>query len=791
METHRPGPLKQQNKTHNSGRHRSKGQLKRTQKGKTAVVQGARRKKSQLSRVNRRNQANQLRKSKREELQLKKRGIGGERSPPHYVAVISLSSSCAAEDLLKVLLGNEEDSVSKTGSQGVIHVSYSRLKQRVAYVLPDLSNLAAVLESVRVCDTALFLWSLQDSIDDAGEKLYSCIFAQGLPSTAHAVMGVKGIPVKKQTEVKKLLNKDIEARFTGSKVHICDSASDAQLLLRFITQQKLKVIKSREMRPHILAEQLDFVPNDDDQTSGTLKVTGYLRGPPLSVNRLVHIPGYGDYQINRILAPTDPYPLVLAPEQRKRNNDVDMESVGPALLAQCDSRRQESLASVIDVDPMEGEQTWPTEEELAESVANAAVEKTKTVVRVPKGTSSYQATWIVDAPVVSDESDTEDESENSMDEEGDEEEMEDSDCADFDDTETDSVAPSVTWAEDVKYDQQMDLDQEELAKEIYRQQREHEQFPDEVDTPENKPARLRFARYRGLKSFRTSPWDPKENLPIDYSRIFQFQNFSRYLKNVCKEELSDGIVPGWYITVEVKNVAREVYDRHVGKQGVPLTLVGLLLSEQKMSVLHFTVRRHSLYTEPVKSKERLIIQCGFRRFECNPIFSDHSNLDKHKYERFLPQTGICTLSTYAPVTFPPAAVLVFKESAGGHDLVASGSLLSVDPDRLIIKRLVLSGHPYKINKRTAVIRYMFYNREDIEWFKVVELKTKWGRRGHIKEALGTHGHMKCVFDSQLKSQDTPLLMLYKRVFPKWTYSGYVPPTLADNHSDDGMKDIFT
>ena len=30
-------------------------------------------------------QANMLRKTKREELQYKKRGIGGERSPPHYV----------------------------------------------------------------------------------------------------------------------------------------------------------------------------------------------------------------------------------------------------------------------------------------------------------------------------------------------------------------------------------------------------------------------------------------------------------------------------------------------------------------------------------------------------------------------------------------------------------------------------------------------------------------------------------------------------------------------------------
>lgn len=30
--------------------------------------------------------------------------------------------------------------------------------------------------------------------------------------------------------------------------------------------------------------------------------------------------------------------------------------------------------------------------------------------------------------------------------------------------------------------------------------------------------------------------------------------------------------------------------------------------------------------------------------------------------------------------------------------------------------------------------------------------------------------MKCVFDGQLKSQDTVLLNLYKRVFPKWSYS---------------------
>ena len=38
----------------------------------------------------------------------------------------------------------------------------------------------------------------------------------------------------------------------------------------------------------------------------------------------------------------------------------------------------------------------------------------------------------------------------------------------------------------------------------------------QVDVPVDQPARVRFQKFRGLKSLRTSTWDPYEDLPVAY-----------------------------------------------------------------------------------------------------------------------------------------------------------------------------------------------------------------------------------------------------------------------------------
>eukprot|EP00854_Cymbomonas_tetramitiformis_P023245 gene23246-28133_t len=117
--------------------------------------------------------------------------------------------------------------------------------------------------------------------------------------------------------------------------------------------------------------------------------------------------------------------------------------------------------------------------------------------------------------------------------------------------------------------------------------------------------------------------------------------------------------------------------------------------------------------------------------------------------------------------FPNAPVLAFQTDPGGGqgDLVFTGSLRGADPDRIVLKRIILTGIPYKVHKRKVTVQYMFYRPEDVRWFRPVECWTKYGRRGRIKEPVGTHGRMKCLFDGAVQQRDTVCISLYKRVFP--------------------------
>ncbi|XP_011480716.1 pre-rRNA-processing protein TSR1 homolog [Oryzias latipes] len=801
---HRAGIYKQKNKVHKHGKHRTKGDIERENKGRVSVTALTKKQRKELKKMDRRHKANQLRRNKKDMILTEKRRLGSRDGPPHLVVVVSLHAGADAGAVTKLL--REEGSGGIVQQEGCISgVSDSfglilpRFKLRFTFLSQSTADMHSLLDVAKIADTLVFVMDSAEGWDSYGEYCLSCLFAQGLPSHALVCQGMSDVPVKKRVESRRALSKIAEVRFPDARLFPLDSEQDATLLLRHLGSQRQRKLGFRSRRSHLIAQNVTFSPNgpvegtDSGRTGlGTLCVSGYVRGHLLGVHRLVHISGHGDFQLSQIDAPSDPLPLNLTTPRTAKPGKIqevemqerDVTEAPVRVLMKADPSLRESLQSEAEVDPMDGEQTWPTEAELLEA---EEARKSKTM-KVPKGTSDYQATWIVDdnEEEVDDlDGESSDDDDDSMmdepmdkdDEENDSQEPDSSGVSEEeeDEEEEEEVCSTERAGADHRYDENMDQAGEEEGLKLYREARSHEMFPDEVDTPLDTPARTRFQRYRGLKSFRTSPWDPMENLPHNYSRIFQFQSFERTRRRILAEAAAEdeGALSGWYVTLHIINVPFSVIESV--QSGKPLVLVSLLPHEQKMSVMHVLVQRHPSNTEPIKSKEELVFHCGFRRFRASPIFSQHTSADKHKMERFLRPDAPTVVSLYAPITFPPAGVLLFKQRTDGvQDLVATGSLLSCDPQRVVLKRIVLSGHPFKINRRSAVVRYMFFNREDIMWFKPVELRTKWGRRGHIKEALGTHGHMKCVFDNQLRSQDTVLMNLYKRVYPHWTYDPYVP-----------------
>lgn len=501
-----------------------------------------------------------------------------------------------------------------------------RLKQKFTFIKSShgAGNELRNLDQLKVCDNTVFLVSAscEDVIDKWGEKFINMAMSQGIPTPIVTLMDLESIAPKRRSQVKADIQKRVGKYFPDEKLMLLDKTSDGLNMLRRIGGQKRNEIHNKSNRAHLYSDKTELV-------DGTLKVTGYLRGIALSVNGLVHVPGLGTYQMSQIDSTVDPL------------KSSDEGTSGTQVLARANPAEQTPLVSENVPDEMDAEQTFPSDAEIALSMDE---NKKKHIKRIPKGMSDYQACWIPDIEEVDeDESESDDDDDDnksfmSCDSNGsvkkDDDEMQ---CAEEDEDEEEyeevSTEKGSTANNDHKYDEEMDLYEERQAQAMLKAQRTDAMFPDEIDTPATVQARLRFQKYRGLESFRTSPWDVKENLPIDYARIFQFKDFNRIKRRIVKEaaEADGDALPGMYITIHLKDVPAEAWETYkLSNASENVIVYGLLLHENKMSVMNVVLKRSADSTVPIKSKERLIIQCGYRRFVVNPVFSQHTNANKHK-----------------------------------------------------------------------------------------------------------------------------------------------------------------
>ncbi|KAF7494176.1 Pre-rRNA-processing protein TSR1 -like protein [Sarcoptes scabiei] len=765
MDHHRHGRFKQKNKPHKAGKKRSR---RDSINSLGSIRSSSKRSKKDVSRLVRKNRLLQLKKLKLSKIQEPKRS---SCIAPILISILDCSGDVTyIEKLFQSLDLTNSVKFSERGS--LINLFISKLKTKFQICFLNPNDLYSSLDLTKISDYLLLIHSSKTKnenghLDLKETALLDAIYNHCLPKIILAdVRRPDGLHRKERS--KSNVSEFLALRYPGmlsvdnQKLYSLDTTNDLIKLLYFCSSKKRQNKRNSycHNRSQILVENFNFVPNDNDDKIGNLQVEGYVRHNALNPNSLIYISGFGEFQIDKIEAINN--------DHLNGTNRFTEFVISSDPLQRPDLERENPIEMIID-DSCKAD---------SES-KNTVVEKKS----VPKGTSEYQAAWLVDSDNEIDDEEEDDEVDSDEEDEiinqikklqfapikmEDENEMKRS--KDIDDACDEEELKGEENVDGIDFNDDTDLDEDREMLAKFREEKDYEMFPDEIDTPMEQFAKDRFRKYRGLKSFRTSTWDPEENLPADYSRIFKFKNFHAMRKKILHSS-AIGIEPGFYARVHLINVPRELYNHYHQNPSKPLILFELLINEHRMSVMNIALKKLSTFTEPIRSKETLLFHVGYRRFWSQPIFSEHTIGDKHRYEKFLRNDSVCVATLYAPITYPPAPVLVYcrNDDTNQLELIAIGSLLDCSPDRLNIKRLILSGHPFKINRKHAVVRFMFFNREDILWFKPIELRTKYGRTGHIIEPIGTHGHMKCIFDRQLQSQDTVLMNLYKRIFPKWFY----------------------
>ncbi len=743
-----------------------------------------------MTKLDRRNQARQKQQTKHKENVKATSVFTGRHGAPRIVAVVPLCPDGDARAAVRQL-NKSVDLDDDLPMEGLSHVRVDRFKQNLVYV-PVGRGLISVLDACRVADFVVIVLSATQEVDQEGEHLLRCIEGQGVSNVLTVAQGLDAIePPKRRQQVATSLRAYITHFFPSQeKVLSVDSLQECSNLVRSICTITPKGVRWREDRSWMLVEDVQW-PTDTEPESdraGAMIVTGVVRGNGLKADRLVQLGDLGDFQIDKIEAAPFPH-------HKKRGVDgsiVDAEYERGGVLEQ-PTEDQDDLAELA-----------PEEVTMvdAESVNQPAVVPEKKGVllddhhyfsddethlpdvpkKLPKGTSSYQAAWFLGdmSESGSDVNDNEDaDGDLSMGQPaGPEDGIEGLDRRTQ--GEPTEGAPSEYPQSEMFLDPSPAEEEEQLA--AYRSKRKSEadedlEFPDEIELHPHVLARERLARYRGLKSLKTSRWETDEDKayePEDWRRLLQIADYKAAKSQVIREALVGGVQPGTRVNVHLR-IDPSSFPADKLNLSQPLTMYSLLRHEHKRTVVNLSFTLNSDHPHPIKSKQELIMQCGPRRFIIHPLFSQLGNTPNniHKFDRYL-HPGRTAMATFtAPLTWGSVPTLFFNRASSADiscsptlTLIGTGTSLPPDPRRIIAKRIILTGHPYKIHKKLVTVRYMFFNADDVNWFKALQLWTKRGRSGFIKESLGTHGYFKATFDGRINSLDAVGVSLYKRVWPR-------------------------
>ncbi|WVR05949.1 hypothetical protein IAU60_002976 [Kwoniella sp. DSM 27419] len=251
----------------------------------------------------------------------------------------------------------------------------------------------------------------------------------------------------------------------------------------------------------------------------------------------------------------------------------------------------------------------------------------------------------------------------------------------------------------------------------------------------------------------------------------------------------EGYRSGMYVRLEINDVPCEMVEHFDPR--FPIIVGGLLAAEERFGYVTVRIKRHRWFTRTLKTNNPIIFSLGWRRFQSMPIYHLDDHSIRNRLLKYTPEHMHCYATFYGPVSAPNTGFCAFNSLTSdtpGFRVSATGVVLDIDRSTKIVKKLKLTGTPYKIFKNTAFIKDMFNSALEVAKFEGANIKTVSGIRGQVKKALGKpDGAYRATFEDKILMSDIVFLRAWYSIEPKKLYNPVCSLLLADKGEWKGMR----
>ncbi|ORZ35046.1 hypothetical protein BCR44DRAFT_1493242 [Catenaria anguillulae PL171] len=248
-----------------------------------------------------------------------------------------------------------------------------------------------------------------------------------------------------------------------------------------------------------------------------------------------------------------------------------------------------------------------------------------------------------------------------------------------------------------------------------------------------------------------------------------------------------GHMPGSYVRIIIEGMPCEFVNNFDPRY--PTVVGGVGQGEDQYSFMQVRIKKHRWYKKILKTNDPLIVSLGWRRFQTIPLYSLDDRI-RNKMLKYTPLHMHCLATFYGPTSAPNTGFCAFQTLEGGTPdfrVAATGTVLDINKSSEVVKKLKLTGEPFKIYKNTAFVRNMFTTSLEVAKFEGAAIKTVSGIRGQVKKAVQPEGAFRATFEDKVVPSDIVFLKAWYPVKPKKFCNPVTSLLLQDKSSWRGMR----